>query len=116
MDRREFLTKAGLLATWSLVAVSVSSCSDDDSPSGPTGGDGSVTGVVTEGGHSHAGARITEVQLAAGDAVNLTLTGNGHTHTVGLSAQQVVGIADGLEVVQATLPDGTGHSHTVTFN
>ncbi len=116
MDRREFLAKAGLLATWSLVAVSVSSCSDDGSPSGPPADDGSVTGVVTQGGHSHGGTTITEVQLDAGNAVTLTLTGNGHTHTVELSAPQVVDIADGLEVAQNTVADGTGHSHTVTFN
>lgn len=115
MDRREFLARAGLLATWALVPVSLSSCSGDDSPSGPGGADG-VTGVVTGGGHSHSGTTITEVELQAGNAVTLTLTGNGHTHTVELSSQQVVDIADGLEVAKDTNPDATGHSHTVTFN
>lgn len=115
MDRRRFLARAGLLATWALVPVSLSSCSDDDSPSGPGGADG-ATGVVTGGGHSHSGATITEVELQAGNAVTLTLTGNGHTHTVELTGQQVTDIADGLEVAEDTNPDATGHSHTVTFN
>jgi len=35
---------------------------------------------------------------------------------VDLSSQQVTDIGDGLEVVQGTNPDGTGHLHTVTFN
>lgn len=39
----------GLLATWALVPASLSSGSDDDSPSGPGGTDG-VSGVVTERG------------------------------------------------------------------
>lgn len=115
MDRREFLAKAGLLATWSLVAVSVSDCSDDDSPAGP-GGSGGETGVVAvAAGHSHSGATITAVQLEAGAALTLTLTGAGHTHTVDLTGEQVTDIADGLQVVVASSDDG-GHSHTVTFN
>jgi len=112
MDRREFLAKAGLLATWSLVAVS---CSDDDSPSGP-GNTSGETGVVSvASGHSHSGATITDVQLQAGNAVTLTLTGSGHTHTADLTGAQVEEVADGLQVIVTSSTDNS-HAHTVTFN
>ena len=115
MDRREFLAKAGLVATWAGVAVTVSSCSDD-SPTDPGGGTGGTnndaTGVVTGGGHSHGGAVITEAQLNAGLDVTLTLTGT-HTHQVQLTAQQVMDVADGIQV---SVDIFDGHSHTITFN
>lgn len=116
MDRREFLAKAGLVATWTGIAVTVSSCSDDDAPTSPGGSSsGDVNGVVTGGGHSHSGARVTAAQLEAGEAVVLTLTGSGHTHTVMLSAKQILDIADGETVSQPSSSDD-GHMHTVTFN
>ncbi|MCB1162324.1 MAG: hypothetical protein R3C71_04790 [Candidatus Krumholzibacteriia bacterium] len=115
MDRREFLAKAGLVSTWALVGITISSCSSDDgSPSAPaaTG----VTGVVSvSAGHSHSGATVTQAQLDAGNAVTLTLTGSGHTHTVQLDASQVMDIADGTQVVVTSSNSGT-HDHTVTFN
>lgn len=115
MDRREFLAKAGLVATWAGIAITVSACSDDEGDSAPTGtSSNDAVGVVTGGGHSHSGARITEAQLMAGNAIQLTLTGSGHTHTVDLSAQQVMDIADGTEVSQVS--SDAGHVHTVTFN
>lgn len=116
MDRREFLAKAGLVATWAGIVVTVSSCSDDkkttSSDGTPTSND--LVGVITGGGHTHSGARITQAQLMAGAAVQLTLTGSGHTHTVDLSAQQIMDIADGTQVSQ--LSSNAGHVHTVTFN
>ena len=115
MDRREFLAKAGLVATWAGVAVTVSSCSDDGDTGTNVGGGGTsndAVGVVTDGGHSHSGAVITEAQLLAGQDVTLTLTG-GHTHSVQLTAQQVLYVADGIQVA-VTIFDG--HSHPVTFN
>jgi hypothetical protein len=114
MDRREFLARAGLVATWALIPITISDCSDssgpDDNPD-----DGDVEGVVTGGGHSHNGAVVTEAMITEGDAVTLTLTGSGHTHTVNLSAEQVVNIGLGIEVAVTSSTDG-GHDHTVTFN
>ncbi|MCA9752311.1 MAG: hypothetical protein KC591_08985 [Gemmatimonadetes bacterium] len=113
MDRREFLTRAGLVATWAGVAITVSSCGEEDSTSNPVGNSNDVIGSVSGGGHSHGGAIVTEAELLAGNAVTLTLTGSGHTHTVPLSSPQVMDIADGTRVA-VTVTDG--HTHTVTFN
>ena len=53
MDRREFLAKAGLVATWAAISVRISGCSDtEDNPIGP-GGD--VEGsVAQELAHTHS--------------------------------------------------------------
>ena len=115
MNRRGFLARAGLVATWAIIPISISSCGDDDNPTDPGDGDGGVTGSVsTDAGHSHGGATVTEAQLMAGNAVALTLTGSGHTHAVNLSAQNMTDIASDTRVVVQS--SDNGHSHTVTFN
>ncbi|MEZ4652990.1 MAG: hypothetical protein R3E12_05105 [Candidatus Eisenbacteria bacterium] len=83
MDRREFMAKAGILATWASIPITISACGSDDKTTNP--GDGgstteNVPGVVTGGGHSHS-VTLTGAQIDADQAVTLTLTGNGHTHT-----------------------------------
>lgn len=119
MDRREFLAKAGIAATWAGIAVRVSACGDDgDGGTGPDGNGGVTGSVSSSAGHSHSGATITDAELMAGNAVTLTLTGAGHTHVVNLTAQQVMLIADGTQVSETSV-DNTGgvpHEHTVTFN
>ena len=115
MNRRGFLARAGLVATWAIIPISISSCGDDDNPADPGDGDSGVTGSVsTDAGHSHGGATVTEAQLMAGNAVALTLTGGGHTHAVNLSAQNLTDIASDTRVVVQS--SDNGHSHTVTFN
>ena len=91
MDRREFLTRAGLVATWAGITVTVGATSDSDSPSSSTSNDGS-----------------------SGDVTG-TVTGGGHTHTVALTSDQVGQIADGQEVSVMSSSSGS-HNHTVTFN
>ena len=119
MNRREFLAKAGVAATWAGIAISVSGCGDDDdSPSNPMNPPGTpdVNGsVANSSGHSHIGATVTGAQLDAGNAVTLDLSGSGHTHTVQLTANEVMDIAAGTQVVKASSTD-SGHDHTVTFN
>lgn len=118
MERREFIAKAGLLATWATIPITISACSDDDDDNGgPTGPDSDtedVVGVVTGSDHSHA-VRLTGAQIDAQQNVELTLTGNGHTHTISLTAQEVADVADGEEIVK-TSSSTLGHTHTVTFN
>jgi hypothetical protein len=59
---------------------------------------------------------ITGAQLTAGGAVNLELTtGNGHTHSLSLSAGEVTSIAANTRISHES-SDNSGHSHTVTFN
>lgn len=120
MDRREFLARAGVAATWAGIAIRVSACGDESdtgtAPGGGGGGAGGVTGVVSVvSGHSHSGSTVTDAQLMAGNAVMLTLTGAGHTHIVSLTAGEVMDIAAGAQVVTTSTND-SGHAHTVTFN
>jgi len=118
LDRREF-TLAAVLAALSGVTITISGCGGDSSPSTPTptptpvaGGDKS--GAISAN-HGHT-AVITAAQLTAGAAVNLELTvGNGHTHSVSLSAAEVTQVAGGTRVSKESTSEG-GHTHTVTFN
>lgn len=116
MDRREFLAKAGLVATWAAITVKISGCSDDESnPGGPDNGD--VQGdVASSAGHTHS-VTITEAQIQAGAGVTLTLSSSsGHIHHVTLTSDQVVDIGGGIAIVDVTDPDSTGHTHVVSFN
>lgn len=115
MDRRDFLAKAGLIATWATIPVTITACGDDDNPADP--GDGNdVEGSVEFTDHTHT-VTITEAQIDAAAAVTLTLTSSsGHMHTVSLTAEQVIDIGVGTQVAVDTNPDGTGHTHGCTFN
>jgi hypothetical protein len=118
MDRRTFLARAGLVATWAGIPITISCGGDEDGGMNPppSGGSGDVTGTVqAASGHTHSGAVVTAAQITAGNAVMLTLTGSGHTHTANLSAQQVMDVGDGVTVSVQSSTD-SGHSHTVTFN
>ena len=119
MDRREFLAKAGLVATWAGVTISVGACSSDGDNGTNPPPEGDVEGVIGSN-HGHTGAVVTEAQLQAGEAVRLTLstvTITGfppHNHTVDLTAQQVMDIGAGTQVVVES--SQVQHSHSVTFN
>jgi hypothetical protein len=113
MDRRSFLAQAGMALAWAGIAINITGCGGEDDNPGSPGGSGDVSGSIgTNHGHS---VRVTEVQLLDGGAVQLTMSGGGHSHTVSLSADQVMGIADGMQVL-VTSSSNSGHSHTVTFN
>jgi hypothetical protein len=117
MDRREFLAKAGLVATWAGIAIHIADCGEEDGGTGP-GGDnsGDVTGTVSNVNyHTHSGAVVTAAQITAGQAVTLTLTGSGHVHTASLTAQEVMDIGAGTRVSKTSSNDD-GHAHQVTFN
>lgn len=119
MKRREFLAKAGFVATWAAIPVAITSCGDENgsgSSTGPGDGEpGDISGSVsTNAGHGHS-VTITRAQLEAGDSVTLTLTGSGHTHTVSLTADEVGDIGEGMRVSKQSSND-QGHTHQVTFN
>ena len=114
MNRRVFLKNAGLVSAWVGVSVVLHGCSDDDDPVAPVLGTGDVAGVVGNN-HGHNVA-ITAAVINAGGAVTLILSqGNGHTHSVALSAVQVGEIGTGNQVT-ATSSNNDSHSHSVTFN
>jgi hypothetical protein len=121
LTRREFTVETAL-AMLAGVAITISGCGDDDddngSPTNPTPppSSGRTGTVSTDAGHSHGGAEITAAQLTAGSAITLTLTGAGHTHSVALTAAEVMSINGGTRVQKTSAIDNTAHTHTVTFN
>jgi hypothetical protein len=119
LDRREF-TLAAVLAMLSGVTITISGCgsSSPSTPSTPsptpTPQSSDKTGTISAN-HGHI-ATITGAQLTAGGDLTVELTtGNGHTHSVGLTGAEVVQIR-GNQRVSKESSSTAGHSHTVTFN
>lgn len=115
--RREF-TVASALAALSGVAITITACGGGSSysPSSPTPTPSSGDKVASiSGNHGHS-AVITAAELTAGAAVTVQLTtGQGHTHSVSLTATEVMQIAGGTRVSRESTND-SGHTHNVTFN
>ncbi len=123
LDRRQF-NLAAALAMLSGVAITISAaCSSNNSynPTAPptpgptpTPAPADKTGAISNN-HGHV-ATITGAQLAAGGAINLDIRGTAtHTHTVALSAADIMAIAANQQVARESSTDNS-HSHTVTFN
>jgi len=121
--RREFTVQSAL-AMLSGVAITLSSCGDSNSSTGPSTTSapppaGANVGVVgTNHGHT---AVINAAQLTAANAVSLDISGNAnHPHTVNLTDAEVGQIAGGTRVIKASSNNnGAGfgsHAHSVTFN
>jgi hypothetical protein len=113
LSRREF-SRESVLAMLAGVVITITGCGDDDdsNPTGPS--DVGVIGTVSAN-HGHV-ATVTGAQITAGGAVNLDIRGQAdHTHTVALTAAQVVQIGNRQQVV-VTSTTTTDHLHTVTFN
>ena len=116
MDRRHFLQQS-LAAALVGTGFTLISCSSDGD-SGPDGNGGACTNAVpgdvdASPGHTHSIDDVCEED--AGDTLNLTLTGNGHTHSISLSATQVDNILAGLPVT-VTSTNNSSHTHQVSFN
>jgi len=114
LSRRQF-TRESVLAMLAGVTITITGCGDDDdNPTGPTTSNGDFTGVVSAN-HGHR-ATVTSVQITAANGVNLDIRGDAdHTHTVALTAAQVVQIGNRQQVVATSTTDNA-HLHTVTFN
>ena len=115
MERREF-TVLSALALLGGATITVSGCGGGggNPMSGPTTGDGSVSGAISAN-HGHA-AMITAAELTSGGGMNLDIRGTAdHTHTVALTGSQVVQIRGGSSVAKQSTDTG-GHSHMVTFD
>lgn len=118
LDRREF-TRLSLLAMLSGVAITITGCGGggSDGPGAPTpptdGEEGSISA-----NHGHR-ARITSAELTAGGQLTLSLGPAvgvpDHTHTVSLTAADVVSIRGGARVAKVSTTQDA-HDHTVTFN
>ena len=118
LTRREFTVESAL-AMLAGVAITISGCGDEDNVTpGPSPQPSDRTATVsTEAGHTHTGATVTAAQLAAGNAITLTLAAGttGHTHSVELSQGELSQISAGSRV-QKTSTNSSAHTHTVTFN
>jgi len=122
IGRRQF-SVASALALLSGVAITVSGCGSGSSPAGPgptptpTPTPGPVADKIgaISNNHGHS-AVITGAQITAAGALSLDIKGTAsHTHTVVLSAAEVVAIGGGQKTAKDSSND-SGHSHTVTFN
>ena len=132
IQRRDFAT-ALALALLGGATITVSGCGGGGygggggNPTGPSGGgngDYGPGGDVDPGGgevgqisanHSHR-ALITRAELNAANGLSLDIQGMAtHTHSVELSAAEVVSIRDGARVSKGSTTT-EAHQHTVTFN
>jgi hypothetical protein len=121
LGRREF-TVASALAVLSGVTIVVSGCGGGSSmPSSPSApgspppvGAGDEVGAISAN-HGHS-AVITAAELTAGGALSLDIRGQAdHTHTVELSAADIMAIAGGQRVSRTSTTD-LAHTHVITFN
>ena len=118
ISRREF-TRESVLAMLAGVAITISGCGSNDSPTAPSQGAGGsttqdVSGTVSAN-HGHI-ATVTAAQITAAGAVSLDIMGQAtHPHTVSLTASQMQQIGSRQRVVVTSSTDA-GHEHTVTFN
>ena len=122
LDRRQF-TRLSLLSMFAGVTVTVTGCGGggggSNAPNNPTPPTQSGDKLATiSSNHGHV-VRITAAQMNAGGSVTLTLGGAvgvpDHTHSVDLTAAEVVTVRDGGRVSK-TSTTGDLHEHLVTFN
>jgi len=115
IPRRDFLARslAAALSTAGLVLVACSGYGDGGTGPGNGGPCTNAKTGVVGGTHTHNIENVC--QEDAGTAVELVLSGSGHTHTLSLSAAQVDMILAGT-AVSATSSTNGSHSHPVDFN
>jgi VCBS repeat-containing protein len=116
LSRREF-TVEWALAMLAGATITISGCGgDDDNPTAnPSPQPGSHPGTISAN-HGHE-VTITAADVNAGTGKTaLTIRGSAtHSHTIDLSAAQIVSIGQNQRVsVTSTSEDA--HNHTVTFN
>ncbi len=112
--RREFIGKLSKGSITGLILLFFGCADKATSPDNSNGGTtGGAQGVVGNN-HGHS-VTISQTQLDNGAAVTLTLSqGNGHTHMVSLTTDQVLRIKN-EETVGVTSSTTSAHSHSVTF-
>jgi hypothetical protein len=117
LGRREFLGAAAA-ALFAGVVIQITGCSSDDNPASSQGGNGDVTGFISENHPSPHKAVITKAMVDAGGAIDLDITGSaGHSHTVSLTADQMALIKSKLHVMLDSSAGGSdSHKHMVMFN
>ena len=115
-DRRQF-TVAAVLAMLGGVSITLSGCgsspADRRQPSATPVPVADKTGAISSN-HGHV-AVITSGQFNAASALSLSLQGtSGHNHTLELTAEEILQIAEGRTFAKEC--SGAPHKHMVTFN
>jgi hypothetical protein len=111
-SRRDFLGAAAA-TLFAGIAITLTGC-DSKSTTAPATETGDVTGAIS-GNHGHS-AVVTKAQINAGGSVTLDIMGSaGHTHTVTLSADEMVSIKAVAKVIKTTSTTNS-HEHSITFN
>ena len=123
LDRREFTLQAAL-AILAGATVTVAGCGGGSgSPTGASPGNSGAQGNTgsadmqanISGNHGHA-AVITAAQLAAGNAITLTITGVAdHPHVVELTAADLGRLVNNQSVSKDSSMMAA-HNHVVTFS
>lgn len=116
MTRRDF-TVDSVLALLAGCVITVTDVACDEkmpskpSPAPPADINGSVAVAAN---HTHT-VTVTGAQIAAGNAVALTLTGStSHTHTVQLTQSDMTALTNRQAVMHDSTND-SNHMHAVTF-
>jgi hypothetical protein len=113
LSRREF-TLEWALAILAGATITITGCGGDDDPGTGPSGQGDEVGTISAN-HGHS-VTILAAQITSGGALTATLSpGNGHTHTIDLTAAQVVAIGQNQQVSVVSTTN-EAHNHTVTFN
>jgi hypothetical protein len=114
IGRREF-TLQGVLALLGGATITVAGCSgsrNNGNPGAPTAGQNAPASISAN--HGHTGI-ISSAELSAGNAITLDIMGGAnHPHSVTLSGNEVMSIANGQTVSKTSSFDDF-HSHEVSF-
>jgi hypothetical protein len=114
-DARKYAGRTVLaVALCSMVALAGCGDDDDSSPTGPTGVNTDVSGVIANN-HGHA-ALITAAQIADGRAITIDIRGTAdHNHLLDLTNDDIVRLRQRQRVERDASANNT-HTHRVTFN
>jgi hypothetical protein len=117
MTRRDFTVDSVLaLLAGCVITVTEIGCDESKTPSAPSAPPpADINGsVAVAANHTHT-VTVTGAQIAAGNAVALTLTGStSHTHTVQLTQSDMTALTNRQAVMHDSTND-SNHMHAVTF-
>ncbi|MDB5048017.1 MAG: hypothetical protein JWO30_1088 [Fibrobacteres bacterium] len=115
--RREFIGAAAA-ALFAGVVIQITGCGTDSSDETQATQDGSATGTISNNHPTPHKAVITKARVDAGGALDLDIQGAAdHTHTVSLSADDMINIKAKIMVMMFSSDGGTDpHNHMVMFN
>ncbi|HKI97964.1 MAG TPA: hypothetical protein VKB51_05770 [bacterium] len=116
MKRRSFLGTL-LLAPAAAVAALLAACGTDNTVSTGTAGtcDGVMPTFISLHFHATCVSQAVLSAPAADNTVDMMITGQGHSHTLDVTAANVASINAGTQIT-LTSSLSAGHTHQVQFN